>query len=336
VFHGDAGDRRGRGDPRDGEFDVTTTIPGATEFAQLREKRSYEPELIARVLADRRRRGVLRGDGRLFIVAADHPARGALAVGRDQAAMANRYDLLERLAVALSRPGVDGVLGTADIIDDLAALGLLDDKIVVGSMNRGGLRGSAFEMDDRFTAYDVTSMVNAGVDIAKTLIRVNLEDPATASTLEATAAAVTAAAAARLPIMLEPFMSRWVDGSVVNDLSTEAVVLSVAIASGLGASSAYTWMKLPVVAEMERVMEATTMPTVLLGGDSRVDPDETFATWADALALPGVRGLTVGRTLLYPPDGDVAAAVDIAAGLVHTQHVRALPPDQSPSKGTIS
>ena len=57
-------------------------------------------------------------------------------------------------------------------------------------------------------------------------------------------------------------------------------------------------MKLPVVDDMERVMEATTMPTLLLGGDSGVDPDETFAAWEDALALPGVRGLTVGP---HPP-----------------------------------
>jgi hypothetical protein len=232
--------------------------------------------------------------------------------------MADRYDLLDRLATALSRPGVDGVLGTPDIIDDLAALGLLHDKIIVGSMNRGGLRGASFEMDDRFTGYDVRSMVDGGLDFAKTLLRVNLDDRATAPTLTATAAAVTEASAAGLPIMLEPFMSRWVDGRVVNDLSTDAVILSIAIASGLGASSAYTWMKLPVVPDMERVMAATTMPTLLLGGDSGAEPDETFAAWQEALALPGVRGLTVGRTLLYPPDDDVAAAVDIAAGLVHT------------------
>ncbi|MDL9977928.1 class I fructose-bisphosphate aldolase [Microbacterium sp. ASV49] len=287
------------------------------DFTRLRDLRADRPEAVREALAGRRRREVLRGDGRLFIVAADHPARGALAVGADASAMADRYDLLDRLAIALERPGVDGVLGTPDIIDDLAALGLLDDKIVVGSMNRGGLRGATFEMDDRFTGYDVPRMVASGVDFAKTLMRVNLDDPATAPTLEATARAVSEAADARLPIMLEPFLSRWVDGRVVNDLSPDAVILSIAIAAGLGASSAYTWMKLPVVADMERVMAATTLPTLLLGGDSGVDPDETFASWEDALCLPGVRGLTVGRTLLYPPDGDVAAAVDIAAGLVH-------------------
>jgi len=297
-----------------------TTTPAAEPLidrARLRGIRAEQPSAIPQSLASRIRRPVIRGDGRLLIVAADHPARGALAVGSDPAAMEDRYVLLERLAIALARPGVDGVLGTPDIIDDLAALGLLDDKVIVGSMNRGGLRGASFEMDDRFTAYDVPTMVRSGIDFAKTLLRVNLDDAGTVATLESTARVVTQAAAAGLPIMLEPFISRWSDGRVLNDLSTDAVVLSVAIASGLGASSSHTWLKLPVVPDMERVMAATSMPTLLLGGDSGADPDETFARWEDALSLPGVRGLTVGRTLLYPPDGDVAAAVDVAAALVH-------------------
>ena len=231
--------------------------------------------------------------------------------------MADRYDLIERLALALSHPGVDGVLGTPDIIDDLALLGLLNDKIVVGSMNRGGLRGSSFELDDRYTAYDVPSMIASRLDFAKVLVRMDLADSRTVRTLESTAAAVTAAASTGLPIMLEPFLSRRVDDCVVNDLSPDAVIHSIAIASALGGSSAYSWLKLPVVPQMERVMAATTLPTLLLGGDSGEDPALTFASWRDALAIPGVRGLTVGRTLLYPPDGDVAGAVDAAARLVH-------------------
>lgn len=294
-----------------------SAISQGVAVSELSDVRAERPFMIADALANRSRREVIRDDGRLFIVAADHPARGALAVGADSQAMANRAELLERLIIALSRPGVDGVLGTPDIIDDLAVMGMLEDKVVVGSMNRGGLRGSTFEVDDRFTAYDVPSMVASGIDFAKTLLRLNLADPATSPTLESTAHAVTEAAAARLPIMLEPFMSDWVNGRVVNDLSGDAVIQSVAIAAGLGASSAYTWMKLPVVDDMERVMAATTMPTVLLGGDADGDLDGAFTSWQDALALPGVRGLTVGRTLLYPPDGDVASAVDIAASLVH-------------------
>lgn len=287
------------------------------DFEALRTARAENPNKIAEILANRKRRDLIQGDGKLFIVAADHPARGALGVGKNETAMADRYELLERLATALSRPGVDGVLGTPDIIEDLALLGLLDNKIVVGSMNRGGLKGASFEMDDRYTAYDIDSIVRDGLDFAKNLVRINLQDAGSVDTLETTAFAVSDAAEAQVPIMLEPFMSEWVDGKIKNDLSTDAVILSIAIASGLGNSSSYSWLKLPVVDDMERVMASTTLPTLLLGGDPNGNAEDTFASWKNALALPGVRGLVVGRSLLYPHDGDVVSAIDTAAALVH-------------------
>lgn len=286
-------------------------------FARLRRTRQRDPEAIAVALASRRRRPLIQGDGRLFIVAADHPARGSLGVREQPLAMASRYELLQRIVLALACPGVDGVLSTPDVIDDLALLGVLDGKLAVGSMNRGGLRRAAFEIDDRYTAYDVGAIVASRIDAAKLLVRVDLQDPSTARTLEQTARAVTQAAAARLPIMLEPFLSRRVDGQVLNDLSTDAVINSVAIASGLGASSAYSWLKLPVVDEMERVMEAATLPTLLLGGDGGGDPEQLYSSWQSALQLPGVNGLVVGRSLLYPADDDVAQAVATVAALVH-------------------
>ena len=116
--------------------------------------------------------------------------------------------------------------------------------------------------------------------------------------------------------MVEPFLAHREDDRVVNDLSAAGVRKSVVVASGLGPTSAYTWLKLPVVDDMELVMAATTLPTLLLGGDPSGHPEETYAKWQQALELPGVRGLVVGRALLYPPDGDVAGAVDAAVSLV--------------------
>jgi DhnA family fructose-bisphosphate aldolase class Ia len=287
------------------------------DFDALRETRATNPGRLAEVYANRQRRELLAGDGRLMIVAADHPARGALAVNGNATAMADRYELLTNLAIALSRPGVDGVLGTPDVIDDLALLGLLDNKIVVGSMNRGGLRGASFEMDDRYTGYDIPAIERDGLDFAKNLIRINLADAGTADTLESTAFAVSEAAELGIPIMLEPFMSEWVDGAIKNNLSTDQVILSMAIAAGLGNSSAYSWLKIPVVPDMARVMASTTLPTLLLGGDPGEKDDELVEEWGNALTLPGVRGLVVGRSLLYPHHGDVAKAVDTAATLVH-------------------
>jgi DhnA family fructose-bisphosphate aldolase class Ia len=287
------------------------------DFAKLREDRAAHPEKLAQIYSARKRRDVIQGDGRLFIIAADHPARNALSVRDNPRAMENRYDLIERLATALARPGVDGVLGTPDIIDDLALLGCLEGKLVVGSLNRGGLRGASFEMDDRITGYDINGIVRDGLDFAKMLNRVNLGDAGTANMLEYSHNAVSQAAAAKLPIMLEPFMSEWVNGKIRNDLSTDAVIDSISIANGLGSSSAYTWMKLPVVENMARVMESTTLPTLLLGGDPVGDPKEIYDSWGRALELPGVRGLVVGRSLLYPQDGNVAVAIDTAVKLVH-------------------
>jgi len=289
----------------------------ASSIAELSAVRAQSPDRIRKLLDSRTRRQLLPADGKLMIVAADHPARGALGVGGRSDTMADRQELLERLVAALARPGVDGLLATADIAEDLLLLGALEGKVVFASMNRGGLAGSAFEIDDRMTAYDVPGTIESGFNGAKMLTRIDLDDPATVSTLRACAQAVTELNRAGLVAMVEPFMSSRVGGRVVNDLSPDAVIKSIHIAQGLGASSAYTWLKLPVVEEMERVMRATTLPTLLLGGDPSGHPDETYGRWQAALALPAVRGLVVGRTLLYPDDDDVAGAVDTAVSLVH-------------------
>ena len=91
------------------------------------EVRATDPARIGRVLAQRPRAD-LSGAGRLMVIACDHPARGALGAGERPLAMADREDLLQRCVTALSRPGVNGFLGTAEIIEDLALLGALDGK----------------------------------------------------------------------------------------------------------------------------------------------------------------------------------------------------------------
>ncbi|WP_432484976.1 Cgl0159 family (beta/alpha)8-fold protein [Kineococcus esterisolvens] len=290
----------------------------ARDYAEVSDIRAFQPERIAeRSRARRRREQLLPADGRLMIIAADHPARGANGVGARPMAMASRTELLDRLRVALADPGVDGLLGSADIIEDLTLMGALEGKVVLGSMNRGGLQGASFELDDRFTGYDAQAIADANLDGGKFLTRIALDDPGTLPTLTASADAISELAARRLIAMIEPFWSRREGGKVVHDLTADGVIKSVNVAQALGRTTAYTWLKVPVVDDMERVVEATTLPTVLLGGDPTTSPEETFATWRKALALPSVRGLTVGRTLLYPPDDDVAGAVRTAASLVH-------------------
>ncbi|MEU9291188.1 aldolase [Streptomyces sp. NPDC048275] len=278
--------------------------------------RVHDPGAIATAAARRVKAASLVGEhGKAMIIAADHPARGANGVGGNASAMADRFELLDRLCTALERPGVTGVLATADILEDLLLLGVLDGKSVFGSMNRAGLAGSVFEIDDRFTGYDAEAIAAMGFDGGKMLTRIALEDPATPSALEKTARAVDELNDRQLIAMVEPFISVWQDGRIRNDLSTDAVVKSITIASGLGRRTAYTWLKLPVVNDMERVLASSTLPTLLLGGEV-TDPEAAFASWGKALKQPTAQGLVVGRSLLYPSNGDVAGAVDKAVSLL--------------------
>jgi hypothetical protein len=285
--------------------------------AALTETRARRPEAIAQAAAARRRPASPLGEnGRAMVIAADHTARGMLGAGRRADAMVDRGDMLDRLCLALSRPGVTGVLGTPDVVEDLLLLGALDGKAVFGSMNRGGLQGAAWEIDDRFTAYDAAAIAAMGYQGGKVLVRIDPDDAATAATVEACARAVSNLAARGLVAMVEPFMATRRDGRVRSLLTTDAAIRASVIAAGLGTTSAYTWLKVPVVEDMERVIGATTLPTVLLGGEVSDDQDATFASWERALRVPGAVGLVVGRSLLYPPGDDVAAAVDAAVGLL--------------------
>ncbi len=288
------------------------TAVTAESIAGIVETRALHPERIAELARTRTQpKGLVGETGRLMLIATDHPARGALRAGDNPLAMGDRVALLDRIVRALDRPGVDGFLGTADLIEDLLILGALEGKVVIGSMNRGGLAGTAFEIDDRFTAYTADAISSAGYQGGKMLFRIDPSDLSTVATMESVAKAVDSLAEHQLMAMVEPFISGRDDsGRIRNDLSTEAVVRSATVAAGLGSTSAHTWLKMPVIDDMEAVLASTTLPVLLLGGEVGADQDAQFAAWSKALASPMVKGMVVGRSLLFPPDGNVEAAVD--------------------------
>jgi hypothetical protein len=285
------------------------------DWAELLHTRATDPGAIGRAYLGRRRRArLLTEHGTLFLVAADHPARGALGVGADPLAMAGRRDLLDRLLVALANPDVDGLLATPDVVEELLLLDGLHDKVVVGSMNRGGLAGAAWEIDDRFTGYDIASIVDSRLDGGKMLLRLVDSDPGTVPTLESCARAVSGLARHGLLAMVEPLpYTRDQAGSLVPLGDAAALARAIGVASGLGITSAHTWLKLPAPADLA-VLDGTTSPVLILGGPP--DLAGEFSALGPVLRHPVVRGLVVGRRLLYPPGGDVAGAVAMAAKLL--------------------
>ncbi|MGH8875246.1 MAG: Cgl0159 family (beta/alpha)8-fold protein, partial [Acidimicrobiia bacterium] len=157
-----------------------------------------------------------------------------------------------------------------------------------------------------------------GLDGGKMLLRLDYSDPGTNRTLEACARTVAYLAERRLMAMVEPLPARRDEtGRVRVSADPDELVEAVAVSSALGTTSAYTWLKLPAADHMERVMAATTLPALLLGGDPGDRAAKLYASWRTALAIPNVRGLVAGRSLLYPAGGDVAGAVDMAVRVVH-------------------
>lgn len=286
-------------------------------WSELLRTRAEQPGLALERLRTRPRRPLLT-DGRLFIVAADHSARGMLGVPSDPYAMGDRRRTLGALCTALASDSVDGVLASADIMEELSLLGALDGKLAFGTMNRGGLAGADWEIDDRMTAYRAATLAGHGLDGGKVLLRLADDDAGTASTLEACAQAVDECVAQGLPIMVEPLPYHHDpttgEAKLLDD--DDALLRAVAVGSGLGGSTTSTWLKVPAAKDPARMLATTTLPALILGGTPGPHPEATFASWERAMEVPNVRGLVVGRALLYPPDGDVAGAIERAATIV--------------------
>lgn len=307
--------------------DPATRTPRAPTLSDARWEslltaRATDPEAVDRAYAARKRPGRLLSErGTIFLVAADHPARGSLRSGPDAMAMADRRSLLARLVEALDHPDVDGVLGSPDVVEELLLLGALDGKVVIGSMNRGGLDGATWTMDDRFTGYDARSIADKGLEGGKMLLRIDDQDPSVAGTLEGCAQAVSELADRGLMAMVEPLpYHREEDGTLTLRKDVPALARAITIASALGTTSAHTWLKMPACDDPETVFNATTLPCVVLGGVPSPDPEQDLESWGGALKQPAVRGLVVGRALLYPPDGDVRGAVAAAASVLRAAH----------------
>ena len=286
-------------------------------YLELIEARINHPASLQKALKNRARRSVAGKDGKLMLLAADHTARGIIAAGNNPTAIADRFILLDKLIRGLAVAGVDGVMASADILEELAWLGALEEKVAIGTMNRGGIIGATWELDDRLTAYDAEHIKSMGLDGGKTLLRIDETDPGVARTIEMVAQVTTQLADLELVSMIEPLpYMKNSDGRAVLDPSEEKLIKVVSIASALGSSSAFTWLKIPAPANPERVAAATSCPILLLGGDPGSNWEEVFAKWEKALTVPNIRGLVPGRALLYGEDLDVEAAVSRAAKMV--------------------
>lgn len=296
-------------------------------YRKITDLRVEDPESIINIAQKRQKREKIAPSGKLNIVAADHPARGSIAVGDDPFAMGDRHDLLARLVYVLQSDLMDGVLGSMDLLEELLVLhelkkengkGFLDGKAMIASLNRGGYPGAAWELNDPITGTDAATCRQMNLDGAKMLFRMDPGSNDSLKTLMECVRGIRDMSSENLPIFLEPLPVEKADKSykVIKDANLLAELVSVTAA--LGNTSRYVWLKLPFTKNFEKVVRATTLPIVILGGGKSSNISEILTNLDSALhAGHQVRGAMFGRNLLYPDAVDSLNLSNAIGQLVH-------------------
>ena len=242
-----------------------------------------------------------------LILAADHRARAVLTTE-------NWAEFSGALARAL--PFCDGILGTAEPLTSLAAAGHITAlHRTYLSINRTGLAGSVFELDDRLVASVPRAAADGWTGI-KHMTRIDFDDPLSAAALELLGQVLEQARDAGLEALIEPLI--WREGRVQRD--ADAVVLAAVIAHDLGAPV----VKVPVPAAspgaerqraVARVVASVGVPVLFLGGPlTEAGRDRVLDEVRDVMEGGGA-GMAMGRTLYQDPDpAEMAGLVD---ALVH-------------------
>jgi DhnA family fructose-bisphosphate aldolase class Ia len=238
-----------------------------------------------------------------LILAADHRARAVLTTE-------NWAEFFDALAQAL--PSCDGILATAQPLAGLAAAGHLTAlHRTYLSINRTGLAGSAFELDDRLVA-SVPRAASDGWSGVKHMTRIDMDDPITASALELLGQVLEQARQAGLEALIEPLV--WHEGRIRRD--TDAIVMASIIAHDMGAPV----IKVPVPAvapgaerqrAVARVVASVGVPVLFLGGPVTGTGREHVLSEVRDVMDGGAAGMAMGRTIYQDPDPAEAA------GLVH-------------------
>jgi len=309
-------------------FDPLEFLPKRI-YDRITDLRVNDPDLPKREARRRVRRDTLAEDGKLVLLAADHPARMTTAIRDDPVRMGRRQELLSRIVRVLADSPFDGVLATADIVDELFMIShmagrtsparFLNRKVILGSVNRGGLSGSAFELDDRPTGYDVDGIVSMNLDGAKFLLRVDLAERDSVETIDYCVQTVAECNRQNLSVFVEPLPFSIQEKRRRLDADPEKLIKLVGVATALGSSSTRIWLKLPYTERFDEVARSTTLPILLLGGEASNDVGGLLREVEGAMrASPNVRGVLLGRNLLYPAGQEDPLPVALAIhSIVH-------------------
>jgi DhnA family fructose-bisphosphate aldolase class Ia len=313
--------------PDDYEFKVEDFFPRDL-FSQITDIRINNIDDVMAHAKKRKRRHNLTKDGKLVILSADHPGRRVTTMRDDPIGMGDRYDYLGRVLRVITDKEFDGVMTTTDMIEDILIVdylysqktneSFLDEKVILGCMNRGGHAGSEYEMEDTFTSFSAQSLEKMNMDGGKMLYRLDPSDHGSLITIQQCADAITQLSRLGLYAFVEPMTVEGQEKNYKPKTDLETLVRDSGAGSALGETSLYTWLKLSYNEDFERVARSTTLPILLLGGPAKSSPYETIRSFKQAMqSAPNVKGAMVGRNVTYVQRDDPRAIGMALSKVIH-------------------
>ncbi|KAG1648784.1 hypothetical protein GQR58_029565 [Nymphon striatum] len=294
---------------RDGR--VLLMLAMGHEFIELTER----PEALADRLASRRRpHQAVPADGQLVLLNCNHlldPRTGAAV---------ERRELLDRIIEALSIPEVDGVVGSADVLEELTLLNVLEHRLAfctaTGNAQVGALSGansscggvsSATIAASKFDGAQLAQCWDAGGSAA------------VGSQPWCIAADVAELAAYDLPTILDLSLSD-LDGRNEFETSWAEWMTPVHSTASAVATGAGVWLSVPAISGLGHIAEATGFPILVRDTEIPVAASAWEAFFATDLPLT-VTGMLPGVSALFPHHGTVAESMATIARAIRSRSI---------------
>lgn len=251
--------------------------------------RVRRPNVVAARLQSRRRREhPVPLDGQLVLIAGNQnvdPRTGAIV---------DRRELLDRLVEALSVPDVDGVVASADLLEELTLLNVLERRLAIcsGPGEQQGVAGTTI-VHSKFDGAHITASGERCVRVAEQVSELQRTGiPALIDLVQAPDAE------------LPEFETDW------RDWVEPFQNVSRSVSTGAG-----VWFTLPSIVGMSSLAAQTAFPVLVRDTDVPIDPSAWATLFERRLPLT-VRGMVIGASGLFPMSDSVAFATESIAASV--------------------
>lgn len=298
---------------------------GEEIFSKVNEIKAFHPEVVEQEAFLKKKPGFPHE--RLVLAAADHNARMINEYKGNPIGLSNRREYLSRLVRILFSDKVDGVEATPDIIEDLIIINkilrekgekdFLRGKMLIGTVNRGGLKNTVFEMDDLCSCFTVDRIGKLNMDGVKFMLRLNPMDEKSQNTLAYCANTVNEAVKYGLPVFIEALYVENADRGFAMKTDTESLCKVVGVTGALGCTGANKWIEVPLNREYQIPAGATTCPVLVVPDEVEEEPDAVVKEYTKEIGLSyNIRGILLGRNVMY----NVSDPMPIADAIADAWH----------------